>query len=341
MNRGKYLILVVSIFLVYTSMTCKSEEVAKGKTSGTSGSSEQGKETGGEKPQMKDTSAVVASGAPRVMYGLYINNANANNSRKMETFIQEAKKYGFNAFIMDVQRGAGLRMMPPAIVQKIKDAGIFTVARVVVFPGGGLMSNVVPDAKISSVIRMIEESHRAGFQEVQLDYIRYADDARFFRLGLDFKYKQMERIMKPASEKAKELGVRLGADVFGRVSLNRNDHIGQKLENFAIYMDVIYPMLYPSHYGEDRKRMSNPYETVKGGVAESKKRIPQTKIIAYIQGFDMRIGYARMGLSDYIYEQMRGVRDGDGDGWVIWNANNVYGPSFTALEKLTAQGNGK
>lgn len=337
MSKKSYLILLVlSVLMVYSSMTCKSSQKAvqdskEEKASGKVYNEKSLKNQENEEPKNVEKDG---NQSREIMYGLYLNNLNSRNSARLDFFIQKAKDYGFNAFIMDVQRGAYTRMVSAENVDKVKQAGIFPVARVVVFPGGGLKRNTVSEQKIQSVIKIMKDSQKAGFSEIQLDYIRYADEARFASLGLQYKYRQIEKILSAASQKAKELNVRLGSDVFGRVTLNQNDHIGQKLENFAKYMDVIYPMLYPSHYGADQNRMSHPYETVKEGVASSKKRVPDTKIIAYIQGFKWRIGYARMDLTHYIYEQMKGVRDGGGDGWVIWNANNSYGPSFLALEML-------
>lgn len=328
MVRKSYLLLfILSVLLIYSTMTCKSTEDKTLKADKNVQESTEKQQSQNDTVSSKSTEK-----NKNIMYGLYITNRNSRNVARLDFFIQKSKEYGFNAFIMDVQYGASTRMVPAKNVEKVIEAGIFPVARVVVFPGGGLKKSNVSQYKIDSILKIMEECKKAGFKEIQLDYIRYADEP--IGVGLQYKYRQIEKILSAASNKAKELNVRLGSDVFGRVTLNRNDHIGQQLEKFAEYMDVIYPMLYPSHYGADRNRMSNPYETVKEGVASSKKRVPNTKIIAYIQGFRWRIGYAKMDLTHYLYEQMKGARDGGGDGWVIWNAHNSYGPSFLALEML-------
>ncbi|MDH5717181.1 MAG: putative glycoside hydrolase [Spirochaetia bacterium] len=273
---------------------------------------------------------------PKYTKGIYLHNFTGLSAEKLKTFINKAKENDLNTFVIDVQK----KMIPKENIDLVKKAGIFPVARVVVFEGG--LKKKTPDLNyIKHIVQLIEDSAIQGFQEVQLDYIRYADIPELLSLPLKYKYDVISSILKMAKQKANELGILLSADVFGRITLNTHDHIGQKLENFAVYMDTLYPMVYPSHYTNDPARISNPYGTVKEGVLNSKQRLSNTRIVAYIQGFDMKIDSSKLTMDEYIKSQIEAVRDAKGDGWIIWNPRNQYEPSFTAMRKFAVENNGQ
>jgi len=263
---------------------------------------------------------------PRFVRGLYLSNNTAGSRSSLAQFIAVAKKMNINTFVVDVQKD----MIPREHVDMIKKVGIFPVARVVVFPGG-LKTKTPAPGYIENIMEIMDAAAHQGFLEVQLDYIRYADSLEMEKLPLDFKYRTINEILQRIQEKANSLSIFLSADLFGRVTLNENDQIGQKLEHFSKYTDTIYPMLYPSHYTNDDYRIAHPYETVKEGVQKSVRRCKNTRIVAYIQGFSWRIETSGKSLSGYIRAQMEAVDDAGGDGWVIWNAKNDYSDSFNAI----------
>lgn len=269
---------------------------------------------------------------PRFVKGIYLSNPTANSREKLVQFIEKARVYGLNTLVVDVQKS----MIPREHVELIKKAGIYPVARVVVFQGG--LKQQQPDEQyINQILNTIEAAAYQGFMEVQLDYIRYADDPELLKLSLTYKYEVINKILKKARTVANSLSIYLSADVFGRVTLNQNDHIGQKLENFARYMDTIYPMLYPSHYTNDPYRIGNPYETIKEGVGNSLQRCNDQRVVAYIQGFSMKIESSGLSLTDYIKAQIVAVDDAGGHGWVIWNARNDYKESFDAIKNYNQE----
>ena len=104
--------------------------------------------------------------------------------------------------------------------------------------------------------------------------------------------------------------------------------------NYSKYMDVIYPMLYPSHYTNDEYRISHPYETVREGVANSLKRCQNTRIVAYIQGFTWKVDRSGKSMKEYLEAQIQAVEDAGGHGWVIWNAENKYQESYSAISSF-------
>ena len=268
--------------------------------------------------------------------GIYLSNNTSNSSQKIGDFIRQAKRYGLNTFVMDVQG----RMIPREIIVQVKKAGIFPVARIVVFEGG-LKEKDISKKHLRNILKLISDSAAQGFKEIQLDYIRYADSPNLLGLSLQFKYNTIEKILKKAYEEADRNGVYLSADLFGRTTLHQHDQIGQRLELFAKYTQTIYPMLYPSHYTNDLERISKPYQTVLEGVKKAKSRLRNTRIVAYIQGFSMKIAPSGLSMTKYIERQIQACKDASADGWIIWNPRNQYFKSFQAIHNVTNLNNRK
>lgn len=265
---------------------------------------------------------------PEFMKGIYLTNATAVNTKSLAHFLRQSKKYGINTLVIDAQGKA----ISADQMSMIQSAGIYPIARIVCFDLG--LKQKFPDQKhIDKIMATVERAAKSGFWEIQLDYIRYADARRLRRLPLKFKYSQVATILSRARKLTDSLGVELGADVFGRITLNTDDHIGQKLELFGQYVHNLYPMIYPSHYYGDPERIGDPYGTVKEGIANSKERIPQTRIIPYIQGFAMKIKQSGLTLPQYILKQLLAVDDAQGQGYVVWNARNDYSATWKALEE--------
>lgn len=265
---------------------------------------------------------------PDFMKGIYLTNATAANTRSLAHFLRQSTKHGINTLVIDAQG----KPISADQMSMIKSAGIYPVARIVCFDLG--LKQKYPEEKhIDKIMASVERAAKSGFREIQLDYIRYADEKHLQRLPLKFKYDQIATVLARARKLTDSLGVELGADVFGRITLNENDHIGQKLELFAQYVHNLYPMVYPSHYYGDPEKIANPYGTVKEGVASSKERIPQTRIIPYIQGFGMKIKQSGLALPQYVLKQFFAVDDAQGHGYVVWNARNDYSATWKALKE--------
>ncbi len=263
---------------------------------------------------------------PEFIKGIYLTNATAVNTRSLAYFLRQSKKFGINTLVIDAQG----KPLSADQMSMVKSAGFYPVARIVCFDLG--LKQKYPDPKhLDKIMASVERAAKSGFREIQLDYIRYADEKHLQRLPLKFKYDQIAAVLSRARKLTDSLGVELGADVFGRITLNKNDHIGQKLELFGQYVHNLYPMVYPSHYYGDPEKIANPYGTVKEGVQSSKERIPQTRIIPYIQGFGMKIKQSGLTLPQYVLKQLFAVDDAQGHGYVVWNARNDYSATWKAL----------
>jgi hypothetical protein len=112
------------------------------------------------------------------------------------------------------------------------------------------------------------------------------------------------------------MGAFIAADVFGYTAFNDNDtDIGQRVEELAIHLDYICPMVYPSGYHRGipgvRNPVAQPYEIVKESVRLTRKRsVPgAVQVRPWLQdfrdyAFDKRIFGVTRSRPD------RGARDG-------------------------------
>jgi hypothetical protein len=270
---------------------------------------------------------------PGVFYrGIYLHSGTGYSLRAIKRLIPLAKKSNINAFVIDV---APYRSFSPRInaeaVKLCLDNGIYPIARVVAFQYGFKSAKILK-WHLDAILKLVDLSVKAGFKEIQLDYIRFADGWR--GLSLKKKYELIENLLKKVKEKINNPSILLATDVFGRIVYNRSDIIGQNLESMASVADVICPMVYPSHYFPDRYKLSRPYFTVRQSVIKGLNRVgSHTFIMPYIQAFRYNVGWARMSLGQYIIEQVKAVETTAARGYIIWNARNRYGLTFSVLTK--------
>lgn len=274
--------------------------------------------------------------------GLYLPvRKGAGDSRNLDfvkSIVAKGKPLGINAYVLDVQAFQGNKnKVNPEVVAYLKSEGIYTVARVVCFEGG-IKKFPVPQPHLDNLAVLVEEASQQGFDEVQLDYIRFADEG--VRVSLKRKYEYLDQFIGRMREITKRYNVKLSADIFGRIVYNKDDSIGQKLENYAKHTDVIYPMLYPSHFTADKKRLANPGFTIKEGTENAINRLAgtNTQIMPWVQCFVYNIQHARVNLTQYVVLQVEAVEQTSARGWVAWNAKGDYKEVFQALEKIAAAG---
>ncbi|TGL57615.1 putative glycoside hydrolase [Leptospira sarikeiensis] len=275
---------------------------------------------------------------PKFYRGLYINNeivSNKARQKEWEGLLKEASEYGVNVLVIDLQP----KTPPPEEIARVKELGFYPVGRLVNFDGG-LKTKYPSPERLNSILGYVRKACLSGFPEIQLDYIRYAD-VTDIDLALKEKYQNINEIVTRIRTEANQCEKLpyLGADIFGRIPFNRDDQIGQKVENFAQMVDVIYPMLYPSHFYGQPSRIANPYQTVYDGLKNTRKRsLSTTRVVGWIQGFGMSLGPSGKSLKDYIKAQIEASVDSNSDGFVVWNIVGKYGDTFRALEESIQSG---
>lgn len=285
--------------------------------------------------------SVVKNGSPEesrnpsvVMRALYIPNSKSRSMDYIKSIVQKGKSLGINMLVMDVHTFGSMSFRAnPDVIAYLKQENFYITARIVCFQDG-INKMPVEESRLKQLYSIVGDSADAGFDEVQLDYIRFADDG--IPYPLHKKYAFLESLLQNFRKITDAKKVKLSADLFGRIVYNRNDFIGQQVETFAKYTDVLYPMLYPSHYTGDKQRMSMPGDTVKEGTLKGLKRVEGSNVLIqpYIQAFPYNIKYAKVKLEEYVALQIRAVEETSARGWVAWNPNGDYSTVFAALESM-------
>jgi hypothetical protein len=191
-----------------------------------------------------------------------------------------------------------------------------------------------------------EEAARAGFDEVQFDYVRFPEAYRSLPTQVFPHAPQGARksdaiaaFLQRASERLRPLGVAVGADLFG---LSMNDpgdvEIGQQWETLSVRTDHLYPMVYPSHYFPThlpgvRHPNRMPYQTIATAVGMGVVRNERlhaagatpARTIPWLQAFnapwvDRHFPYG----PQQAREQMEAVYGVGLEDWVFWNAGSRY-----------------
>jgi hypothetical protein len=196
-------------------------------------------------------------------------------------------------------------------------------------------------------IGVAEELVKAGFGEIQFDYIRFPEpyaslpkqvfpDAQ----GMS-KPDALAAYLKEARARINALGVRSTADIFGLVTTVGGPlEVGQEWEKVSPQLDVVLPMVYPSHYPRGSFGIpvpnADPYKVVKTAISRAHERDLKLgikdpeHIRPWLQAFSL--GKPEYGAAQ-IEAQKKAVYDSGYDGWVLWNPGSIYDVFLPALEK--------
>lgn len=185
------------------------------------------------------------------------------------------------------------------------------------------------------IISIAEEAITIGFQEIQFDYVRFTSDGDTKRCVYPFNNGEtpedvIQNFLKYARAKLQPYQIPVSADIFGLTTSVPDDQgIGQQYEKIVNNVDIVCPMVYPSHYAQGTFGLKNPnlqpYETVLKGVSDAKKRLDDTGntttiIRPWLQDFNLGHHYGR----NEIKAQIRAVKDAGLNEWIFWNPSCRY-----------------
>ena len=308
---------------------------------------------------------------------------NAGTIGSIDRYLEIAKSSGVNAIVVDIKDGAlayssevakeySITAYNTAInsnesyksaIQKIKDAGIYAIGRIVVFNdvhygkdhpedciSSSASSRLWPSAYSRGAweynVELAKEAILTmGFNEIQFDYVRFPEDAYNMSVkgNTDFKNKYgeekaeaVQNFLFYAVDEIHKLNAYLSVDVFGECSSEYVTAYGQYWPAISNIVDVISSMPYTDHFGRSIDTWTNAYQTVnnwaKGAAARQTEiptpAIPRTWITAYDTPYwKPTVVYGASKIED----QVRALYDaGLEGGFITWNS----GSSLAKYEQI-------
>lgn len=184
-------------------------------------------------------------------------------------------------------------------------------------------------------VEIAREVTARGFDEVQFDYIRFPTDgtnlasARFPASVAGMSQEAaLESFLRYAR---KNLAAPIGVDIYGYNGWYRTGAgTGQNLEMLAKYVDVVCPMFYPSHFEQGFQAQApaelRPYRIYKLGTLRASAIARGKALIRpYVQAFYLDVSYDQAYYGKkYVLQEIRGVREGVGQGMTFWNNAGRY-----------------
>ncbi len=260
-----------------------------------------------------------------------------------------------------------------SFVSNLRGQGIYTIARIVAFrdkyladirpeyfarldDGSIYRDNQTGQAWLDPfnrdyweyLLEIAEGAAKAGFQEIQFDYIRFPTDANIKRAVFNnpdnmSKTDIITEFSEYSVKRLKKFNVKVSADVYGISIISDSDAaaIGQDYVKLSKIFDVICPMIYPSHYANDTLGVSvpdlNPYDIVYRTMALSTEKLEAEKALGakvavvrpWIQAFNAsylgkeNVNWQRYG-GKQLREQIDALYDAKVSEWLVWNASNNY-----------------
>jgi len=189
------------------------------------------------------------------------------------------------------------------------------------------------------------ELARAGVDEIQFDYVRYPTNGWRGDWAGDLEGTAARRrtaisgFLAAAREQLSGHRVVISADLFGIMAWGRVDDLaltGQHVPTIASLVDVICPMIYPSHFRPGFDGIRQPGDDPAYFIGEGTRRFRelvagQARIRPWLQAFPYLVT-AYDG--EYIATQVRSSRAAGGDGWSLWNPSCNYNAALTVLPSL-------
>ena len=247
---------------------------------------------------------------------------------------------------------------PTALLDRLRQKGIYTIARIVVFKDDPLARSrphlavkdqagrvwrdreqlawtdpFLPEVRDYNLALAIEAA-RHGFDEIQFDYVRFPDAS-----GLAYaqpstgesRVRAIEGFLAEARRRLAPYNVFIAADVFGYVCWNQGDTgIGQTLETLGAHLDYLSPMLYPSSFQFGipgyRNPVAHPSEIVALSLGRAAERtgLPAARFRPWIQAFPDYAFDRRPFRAAEIRAQIDAAERFGASGWMLWNPRNAY-----------------
>lgn len=310
--------------------------------------------------------AIYASGDTAADNGLWSNMVDIANDTAVNAIVVDLKDstgqvlYDSQVPLVEEVGAETVRFDVEERLQELDNEEIYAIARIVVFEDP-LLAEKRPELAITDAtsggrwttwdgrawvnphrrevweynIAIASEAARLGFDEVQFDYVRFPLDGLLENAFYGDEYTNESRadaingFLQQAKTAITPTGAYLAVDVSGQAMWDEGDAgIGQNLGAIAPLVDVVSPMIYPSHFypGELGLDIPNnyPYEVVLWSLRNGAERVPESayKIRPWLQDFSYGEGI-EYGDAE-VAEQIRAAEEVGGNGWMLWNPDSTY-----------------
>ena len=219
----------------------------------------------------------------------------------------------------------------PILGEKRPDLAIHTTDGSIWHNNGGLAWTNEYDKRVWKYnVDVAVAAARAGFDEIQFDYVRFPSDGDLSLIAYPGKRSEPQSttiadFLAYAAGRLHPLGVRVSADVFG-LAASHDLGIGQAPRKISRILDAVYPMVYPSHFGPGEYNLpdpnADPGRTVAYPLADFRKALAghRAKLIPWLQDFSLGRTYTL----DDVEAQINSAREAHARGFLLWNAAGLY-----------------
>jgi len=315
--------------------------------------------------------------------GIYLTGYTAAWKARRQELVDLVNRTEVNSMVIDIKDASGRIFFDTDIalaheigsedgripdlkewLQELKEQGIYTIARIVVFQdpylarskpeislkskSGNIWRDYKGQAWVDPTYQLIwdynldlaKEAAAIGFDEINFDYIRFPSDGNISQIV----YANLDKYPAETEKQSKNLvmadfysyvGQQMtfvpaltSADLFG-MTLWRSDgmNIGQRYEDAAQHFDYIAPMVYPSHYYPGFEGFNNPADHPYAVVYSSliqEKDLVIPNKKAQLRPWLQDFDLGAVYDSTKIRAQTQAAEDAGTSGWFMWNARNVY-----------------
>lgn len=255
------------------------------------------------------------------------------------------------------------------VIQKLKKHNIYLIARITTFKDPQL-ANAVPAWTIKNkngkvwrdrsgspwidpyqqlaweyTMDLADYAAKLGFDEIQYDYVRFPEnearvdtEVRYMNNKNWTKSEAVSQFLHQAATRAHQAKVKVSADVFGLVGSSSDDMgIGQSWNAIVKKVDVISPMIYPSHYSKGMWGIEHPdlypgtiiTHALKDAATKNRKLnhkgVATATVRPWLQCFTASWihPHQKYGLTQ-IEEQIHSARVAGIQSYLLWNSSSRY-----------------
>jgi hypothetical protein len=285
----------------------------------------------------------------------------ARDDEKFQELLDLAARTSVNALVFDTKKEGGGVLYDTSVqeahqigavlgtydpverIAQAKAAGLYTITRVVSFEDP-IRVEQRPEYKLAGKwvdmtnpetweypLALGVEACELGFDEIQFDYVRFPTGQASVVSAKTRPTTGAERtatiaaFLTEARDRIHPLGCAVAADIFAIVLSAPNDQgIGQRPEDLSGIVDVISPMIYPSHYSDGWLGFADPNDYPGEVTADAlDSGIPRvfggTIVRPWLQAFSW---------TDAEILESIGAAERRGLGWMLWQASGNYDDGF-------------